>query len=108
MCKLATHGLAIYRQYPTVIMPGKPPLAVPLTRDHRFSSKEIAMKLEYDVIEDNYDDTTQIRSMTEQAQMPSGDWLIRTTLYTPHHISMDVVQVKGKGKKGKSLFEALR
>ena len=64
------------------------------------------MKLVYDVIEDNYDDTTQIRSMTEQSQMPSGDWLIRTTVYTPHHISMDVVHVKGK--KGKSLFKTLR
>jgi hypothetical protein len=29
------------------------------------------MKLVYDVIEDIYDDTTQIRTMTEQAQMPS-------------------------------------
>lgn len=65
------------------------------------------MKLVYDVIEDNYDDTTQIRSMTEQAQMPSGDWLIRTTLYTPHHISMDVICVKGKKGK-KALFKALR
>ncbi|MGB5276912.1 MAG: hypothetical protein WBO16_18770 [Gammaproteobacteria bacterium] len=65
------------------------------------------MKLEYDVIEDSYDDTTQIRSMTEQAQMPSGDWLLRTTLYTPHHISMNVVRVKGKKDK-KSLFKALR
>ena len=38
------------------------------------------MKLVYDVIEDVYDDTTQIRTMTEQAQIPSGDWLIRTTI----------------------------
>jgi hypothetical protein len=98
--------LAIPRRYPTDIMPGKLPPAVPLNRDHRSHRKEIAMKLLYDVIEDNYDDTTKIRSMTEQAQMPSGDWLIRTTIYTPHHISMDVVRVKGK--KGKSLFEALR
>ena len=65
------------------------------------------MKLAYEVIEDSYDDTTQIRSMTEQARMPSGDWLIRTTVYTPHHISMNVVQVKGKKRK-KSLFETLR
>ena len=106
LCKHCQAWLVISRQYLTDIMPGKLPLAVPVTRDHRYSSKEIAMKLVYDVIEDSYDDTTQIRSMTEQAQMPSGDWLIRTTLYTPHHISMDVVQVKGKGKKGKSLFEA--
>jgi len=65
------------------------------------------MKLEYEIIEDNYDDTTQIRTMTEQALTPSGDWLLRTTLYTPHHISMDVTCVKGKKDK-KSLFEALR
>ena len=65
------------------------------------------MKLVYDVIEDIYDDTTQIRSMTEQAQLPSGDWLIRTTLYTPHHISMDVTHVKGKKGK-KALFKSLR
>ena len=65
------------------------------------------MKLVYDVIEDSYDDTTQIRTMTEQAKMPSGDWLIRTTLYTPHHISMDVTRVPGKKRK-KSLFKAVR
>ena len=65
------------------------------------------MKLVYDVIEDFYDDTTQIRTMTEQAQMPSGDSLIRTTLYTPHNISMDVTHIRGK-KNRKSLFKALR
>jgi len=65
------------------------------------------MKLVYDVIEDIYDDTTQIRTMTEQAQMPSGDWLIRTTLYTPHHISMDVTHIRGKRNK-KPPFKALR
>jgi hypothetical protein len=65
------------------------------------------MKLVYDVIEDAYDDTTQIRTMTEQAQMPSGDSLIRTTLYTPHNISMDVTHIRGK-KNRKRLFKALR
>jgi hypothetical protein len=65
------------------------------------------MKLAYDVIEDVYDDTTQIRTMTEQAQMPSGDSLIRTTLYTPHNISMDVTHIRGKKNK-KFLFKALR
>jgi hypothetical protein len=65
------------------------------------------MKLVYEVIEDSYDDTTQIRSMTEQARTPSGDWLVRTTVYTPHHISIDVTCVKGKKGK-KSLFETLR
>lgn len=65
------------------------------------------MKLVYDVVEDSYDDTTQIRTMTEQARMSSGDWLIRTTVYTPHHISMDVIHVRKK-TKGKSLFTPLR
>jgi hypothetical protein len=65
------------------------------------------MKLAYDVIEDNYDDTTQIRTMTEQAHMPSGDWLIRTTLYSPHHVSMDVTHIKGKRNR-KSPFKPLR
>ena len=65
------------------------------------------MKLVYDVIEDVYDDTTKIRTMTEQAKMPSGGWLIRTTVYTPHHISMDVTQVRPKTKT-KSLFKAVR
>jgi hypothetical protein len=65
------------------------------------------MKLVYDVIEDVYDDTTHIRSMTEQARLPSGDWLIRTTLYTPHHISSNVISIKGKKGK-KNLFKTLR
>ena len=65
------------------------------------------MKLAYEVIEDVYDDTTQIRTMTEQAQMPSGDSLLRTTLYTPHHISMDVTHIRGK-KNRKTRFKALR
>ncbi len=65
------------------------------------------MKLVYDVIEDVYDDTTQIRTMTEQAQMPFGEWLVRTTVYTPHHIAMDVTHIRGK-KNRKSLFKPLR
>lgn len=65
------------------------------------------MKLVYDVIEDVFDDTTQIRTMTEQAKTPSGDWLLRTTVYTPHHISMDVTRIPHK-KNSKSLFTPLR
>ena len=64
------------------------------------------MKLLYEVIEDVYDDTTHIRTMTEQAPTPSGGWLIRTTLYTPHHISMDVTHIKKNSKK--SLYKAIR
>lgn len=66
------------------------------------------MKLEYDVIEDVFDDTTHIRTMTEQAQLPSGGWLIRTTLYTPNHITMDVTSVPGKKRKKKPLFNPVR
>ena len=65
------------------------------------------MKLVYDVIEDVYDDTTQIRTMTEQAKTPSGGWLIRTTLYTPHNISMDITHIQGEKNK-KSLFKTVR
>lgn len=65
------------------------------------------MQLVYETIEDSYDDTTQIRTMTEQAKTPSGGWLIRTTVYTPHHISMNVTRIGGK-KKRKSLFKPLR
>jgi hypothetical protein len=49
------------------------------------------MKLEYDQIEDAFDDTTHIRTMTEQAMVPGRGWLIRTTIYTPHHIAANVV-----------------
>ena len=74
----------------------------------RFNEKrEMAMKLVYDVVEDAYDDTTQIRTMTEQAKLPSGDWLIRTTVYTPNHIIIDVTRVPQK-KNRKNLFKALR
>jgi hypothetical protein len=58
------------------------------------------MKLEYEVIEDQYDDTTHIRSMTEQARIPGGGWLIRTTLYTPHHIGVNVLKLPAVKKKG--------
>lgn len=55
------------------------------------------MKLEYELIEDAFDDTTHIRTMTEQAIVPGRGWLIRTTVYTPHHITMDVTLVPGTG-----------
>lgn len=65
------------------------------------------MKLEYDVIEDAFDDTTHIRTMTEQAPVPGGGWMIRTTLYTPHHISMDVTFLSAKKKTKKVLFDPI-
>jgi hypothetical protein len=53
------------------------------------------MKLEYEEIEDNYDDTTQIRTMTEQAAVGSQGLLLRTTVYSPHQLSVNVVFVPG-------------
>jgi hypothetical protein len=51
------------------------------------------MKLDYDFIEDSFDDTTNTRSMTEQARIPGGGWMVRTTLYSPHQVSVAVTYV---------------
>ena len=64
------------------------------------------MKLDYDLIEDAFDDTTNIRSMTEQARIPDGGWMVRTTLYTPHHITVAVTFVPGVGNTNE-LFDPL-
>jgi hypothetical protein len=56
------------------------------------------MKLTYETIEDSYDDTTKIRTMTELAALPGGGHLIRTTLYTAHHLAVDVTHVPDKAK----------
>ena len=65
------------------------------------------MKLDYDLIEDEFDDTTNIRTMTEQARVPGGGWMVRTTIYTPHHITADVTYIQREGKK-KKLFEKIK
>lgn len=66
------------------------------------------MKLEYELIEDSFDDTTHIRTMTEQARMPGKGWLLRTTLYSPHHVSASVAFVPDKAVKARSkLFNPL-
>ncbi|MGD2113252.1 MAG: hypothetical protein PVI50_07690 [Gammaproteobacteria bacterium] len=49
------------------------------------------MKLKYEEIEDNYDDTTKIRTMTEQAVVKNRGLLLRTTIYSPHDLSVNVV-----------------
>lgn len=64
------------------------------------------MKLEYDLIEDAFDDTTHIRTMTEQARVPGGNWMIRTTIYSPHQISVNVTLVPAT-KNPKKLFRPL-
>ena len=64
------------------------------------------MKLEYELIEDSFDDTTHMRTMTEQARVPGKGLLIRTTVYTPHHMGISVVLVPGAGTPEEG-FEAV-
>jgi len=64
------------------------------------------MKLEYDLIEDAFDDTTHIRTMTEQAMVPGRGWLIRTTIYTAHHITANVVFLPDASTRDK-LFDSV-
>jgi hypothetical protein len=53
------------------------------------------MKLEYEEIEDSYDDTTKIRTMTEQAVVKKMGVLLRTTVYSHHQLSVNVVFLPG-------------
>ncbi len=63
------------------------------------------MKLEYHVIEDNFDEMTQLRSMTEQAELPGKGQLFRTTVYSAHQLSVDVTYIPGSGQAEN--FEAI-
>ncbi len=53
------------------------------------------MKLEYEEIEDSYDDTTKIRTMTEQAVVDGQGLLLRTTIYSSQNLSVNVIFVPG-------------
>ena len=64
------------------------------------------MQLEYQLIEDSFDDTTNIRSTTEQAVIDGKGWLIRTTMYSPHQLAIDVTFVAGSDAK-EGLFDAI-
>lgn len=55
------------------------------------------MKLEYEQIEESFDDTTHLRTITEQARVPGKGLLLRTTVYSPHHLATSVVVVPGTG-----------
>lgn len=65
------------------------------------------MKLEYDLIEDAFDDTTNLRTMTEQAQTPWGGWLVRTTVYSPHLMSTNVIYVAPGDSAGEGFEPAV-
>ena len=62
--------------------------------------------LHCELIANSFDDTTHIRTMTEQAPLPGMGWLIRTTLYSPHHVTSSVTFVPHKKAKGK-LFKPI-
>ncbi|NIR28769.1 MAG: hypothetical protein GWN21_19990 [Gammaproteobacteria bacterium] len=64
------------------------------------------MNLEYEQIEESFDDTTHIRTMTEQAVIPGRGVLLRTTVYSPHHLSVDVTFMPGAGTQEEA-FEAV-
>jgi hypothetical protein len=65
------------------------------------------MNLEYELVEDSFDDTTHIRTMTEQATVAGKGWLLRTTLYTPHHITANIVFIPATGGASEKLFDAI-
>lgn len=64
------------------------------------------MKLEYEQVEESYDDTTHIRTMTEQAVVPGRGVLLRTTVYSPHHLSVNTCFLSGNGSADER-FEAV-
>ena len=55
------------------------------------------MKLEYEQVEESFDDTTHLRTITEQALVPGKGILLRTTVYSPHHLATSVVLIPGAG-----------
>lgn len=64
------------------------------------------MNLEYELVEENFDDTTHIRTMSEEAVVPGRGSLIRTTIYTPHHITASVVFIPNE-EDNKRLFDTI-
>jgi hypothetical protein len=67
-----------------------------------------AAKLIYEVIEDVYDDVTQVRSVTEQAPVAGGKgWLLRTSIYTPVSTDTSVTFVPISTPKG-NLFDSIQ
>lgn len=64
------------------------------------------MQLEYELVEDSFDDTTHIRSTTEQAVVQGKGWLIRTTMYSPHQLAIDVTFVLGADAQ-QGLFDGI-
>ena len=64
------------------------------------------MKLEYEQIEDSFDDTTHLRTITEQAVIPDKGVLIRTVVYSPHHLAVSTAFIPGAGTHAEG-FDAI-
>jgi hypothetical protein len=55
------------------------------------------MKIEFDQIEESFDETTNLRTITEQALVPGRGILLRTTVYSPNQLAVSTVFVPGQG-----------
>ena len=55
------------------------------------------MKIEFEQIEESFDDTTNLRTITEQAFVPGRGLLLRTTIYASHQLAVSMVFVPGQG-----------
>lgn len=64
------------------------------------------MKIEFDQIEESFDDTTNLRTITEQAVLPGRGLLLRTTIYSPQSLATSLVFVPGQGTANEA-FDAL-
>lgn len=60
------------------------------------------MQLKYELIENHFEEVTQMTTRTEQARLPDGSWLIRTVMYTPYLITADVSCVPAAGTSKKN------
>jgi hypothetical protein len=57
----------------------------------------MAMKLEYEQVEELFDDTTRLRTISEQVIIPGKGILLRTTVYSAHHVAVNVLLIDGLG-----------
>ncbi len=56
------------------------------------------MKLEYEQVEELFDDTTHLRTISEQAVVPGKGVLLRTTIYSAHHVAVNVLLIEDLGQ----------
>lgn len=64
------------------------------------------MRLEYEQIEESFDDTTHLRTITEQAVVPDKGLIVRTIIYSPHHLAVSTILIPGAGTHAEG-FDAL-